>query len=276
MSASIQASHLLNCRAIGPASHEGATPTRQTCGGAWACPICSFKIRTNGRPRSQRRLLRTKPRLSLAELWEQVHECWSCITKHYQYGKLRKRLGLWFIRTIEAMHGRNCWHRHLHVLSFSDIESDPFDTRDAYHEISRMVPVKTKRSHRTVGIDEKSRVTLSGWRDFQAAQRDLAGPAWSGNKLGLVATSLFGTALHQKNAHRSLVTTCGRVSIEPLVSAYDLRGAAITLMVDNGHPGYRVADRAGTSERMLADVYRHKLDLVSDLGPIENHDDGSK
>ena len=75
---------------------------------------------------------------SLDEVWDQVQECWSYITKHYRYTQLRKKLGLAFIRTIEVMHGINGWHPHLHVLLFSDVAIDPFDTRDQYHEIARI------------------------------------------------------------------------------------------------------------------------------------------
>lgn len=77
-----------------------------------------------------------------------------------------------------------------------------------------------------------------------------------------------GTAINQRNLHRSIVRACDRAGITPHISAYDLRHSAITLQVENGHPAYKIADWAGTSERMIADVYRHKLDEVSDLGPI--------
>ncbi len=75
---------------------------------------------------------------SFDEVWEQVQETWSWIIKHYRYRQLRKKLGLAFIRTIEVMHGLNGWHPHLHILLFSDVPIDPFDTRDQYHEIARI------------------------------------------------------------------------------------------------------------------------------------------
>jgi integrase len=56
--------------------------------------------------------------------------------------------------------------------------------------------------------------------------------------------------------------------ISPSISAYDLRHSAITLQVERGHPAHKIADWAGTSERMIADVYRHKLQAISDLGPV--------
>jgi hypothetical protein len=126
----------------------------QTCSSVWACPICSFKIRTKRAAEIAAAIaahraaggsvmlltLTTQHSFgeSLDEVWEQVQECWSYITKHYRYRKMRAELGLGFIRTIEVMHGRNGWHPHLHVLLFSDEPVDPFDTRDTYHNISRV------------------------------------------------------------------------------------------------------------------------------------------
>ena len=60
-----------------------------------------------------------------------------------------------------------------------------------------------------------------------------------------------------------------RDSLVPRISAYDLRHTAITLHIENGHPAHKVADWAGTSELMIANHYRHKLDEISDLGPVE-------
>ena len=126
----------------------------QTCKSVWACPICSFKIRTKraieiavaiavhkAKGGSVMLLTLTTQHSfgeSLDEVWDQVQECWSYIIKHYRYTQLRKKLGLAFIRTIEVMHGINGWHPHLHVLLFSDVPIDPFDTRDQYHEIARI------------------------------------------------------------------------------------------------------------------------------------------
>lgn len=132
---------------------------------------------------------------------------------------------------------------------------------------NEVVAPKTKRSPRTVRIDAQSVSILDAWRSEQGAQARRAGPAWQGNVDDLVATTLVGTAFNQRNVHRSLVKACDRSGIKPAISAYDLRHSAITLQVENGHPVHKIADWAGTSERMIADVYRHKLDDVSDIGP---------
>ncbi len=132
---------------------------------------------------------------------------------------------------------------------------------------NEVVAPKTKRSLRTIRIDPRTANLLAAWRQEQLAQAGKAGPAWKGNTDDLVATTLVGTAFSQRNVHRALVKACSKAGIEPAVSAYDLRHSAITLQVENGHPVHRIADWAGTSERMIADVYRHKLDDISDIGP---------
>ncbi len=48
---------------------------------------------------------------------------------------------------------------------------------------------------------------------------------------------------------------------------YELRHTAVTLQAEAGHSAWAIADWAGTSERMIADVYRHKLMDASPLDP---------
>jgi len=134
---------------------------------------------------------------------------------------------------------------------------------------NEVVQAKTKRSLRTFRLNQRSIERLVDWRRQQLEQRVHAWPAWIGNSEELVATSLVGTTLSQRNVHRSLVMACDRAGVSPRISGYDLRHTAITLQVENGHPAYRIGKWAGTSERMIADVYRHKLDQASDLGSID-------
>ena len=123
----------------------------QTCGSVWACPICSFKIRmkraaelaeamaahrANGG--SAMLLTLTTQHFfgdQLDDVLRATGETWSHITGHSRYRKLRDRLGLGFCRTLEAMHGRNGWHPHLHVVLFSDTPIDPFDDREVWNDI---------------------------------------------------------------------------------------------------------------------------------------------
>ncbi|MGI9613820.1 MAG: hypothetical protein ACR2QO_12975 [Acidimicrobiales bacterium] len=64
-----------------------------------------------------------------------------------------------------------------------------------------------------------------------------------------------------------LAALCGRLGISPAASPYELRHTAISLHAEAGNSAWAIADWAGTSERMIADVYRHKLMDTSPLGP---------
>ena len=56
----------------------------------------------------------------------------------------------------------------------------------------------------------------------------------------------------------------------PAISGYDLRHTAITFQVEKCYPVHQIADWAGTSERIIIDVYRHKMTDVIDLGPSDS------
>jgi integrase len=137
---------------------------------------------------------------------------------------------------------------------------------------NELAPVKTGRSRRMIRFDARTADLLWDWYEEQQQDAAEAGDIWSGNPDDLVATTRVGTPLGQRNVHRSLKLACERLGIEPAISAYDLRHSAITLMIMNGHPVYRVADWAGTSERMIWEVYRHLLEDVTDLGSIDAAD----
>lgn len=70
---------------------------------------------------------------------------------------------------------------------------------------------------------------------------------------------------------RSLAELSQQAKISPEVSRYELRHTAITLQAEAGHSAWQIADWAGTSERMITDVYRHKLAETSPLGPPFEH-----
>jgi integrase len=59
------------------------------------------------------------------------------------------------------------------------------------------------------------------------------------------------------------------LGIKPVVAPYELRHTAITRQCEAGHSTREIADWAGTSERMINEVYRHKLVRLSPLGPAE-------
>lgn len=140
------------------------------------------------------------------------------------------------------------------------------------NRLNEVVKAKTKRSLRTIRIDSETVERFLAWRARQRQYEEKAGPAWSGKPRDLVTTTRFGTANQSTQRSPSIVRACDRAGITPHLSAYDLRHSAITMQLENGHPTDKVADWAGASERMIADVYRHKLDEVSDLGPIGGRD----
>lgn len=89
------------------------------------------------------------------------------------------------------------------------------------------------------------------------------------NEIVKAKTSRSYRTIRLDRASVGRLATWRRLQQEQEISAYDLRHTAIALRVERGLPPYQIADWAGTSERMIADVYRHKLDAVTDLGPIE-------
>ncbi|MCP4968380.1 MAG: tyrosine-type recombinase/integrase [bacterium] len=127
---------------------------------------------------------------------------------------------------------------------------------------NELVKVKTKRSFRTIRVDPVTIDRLADWRRHQETAEHSAGVAWAGNELGLVATTALGTPVNQRNVHRTLGLASRKAGIDPTVSGYDLRHTAITFQIEKGIPVHRVADWAGTSERMIWDVYRHLLNEV--------------
>ena len=131
---------------------------------------------------------------------------------------------------------------------------------------SERVEAKTKKAVRTIRIDGQTVARLLEWSETQAGHRGHAGPAWVASDL--VVTARSGRPIMHRNFHRSLVAACARADINPPISAYELRHTAITLQAEAGHPAWQIADWAGTSERMITEVYRHRLQAVSPLGPV--------
>lgn len=65
-----------------------------------------------------------------------------------------------------------------------------------------------------------------------------------------------------------LSAACEDAGVQRIVP-YELRHTAITLQLDAGSAAWRVADWAGTSERMIEQIYRHRLTRVSELGSVQ-------
>ncbi len=134
------------------------------------------------------------------------------------------------------------------------------DDKDQFAE------AKTRKAYRTIALDDVTSARLSRWQPAQAAARENARSLWS--DLDLVATTATGRPIQRNNLGRSIRQICKRLAIDPPITPYELRHTAISLQADAGHAAFLIADWAGTSERMVSDVYRHRLSVVSQLRAV--------
>jgi len=130
----------------------------------------------------------------------------------------------------------------------------------------REAEAKTKASVRTIQLDGATLARLGQWRLDQEAMKEHARQAWI--ESGLIVTTARGTAINRNNLIRSLRRLCEQEEIQPSITPYELRHTAISVQADAGRPSWEIADWAGTSERMVSDVYRHRLHRVVGLRPV--------
>lgn len=147
-----------------------------------------------------------------------------------------------------------------------DLEDRTLTVNRQMSSSNRLTGPKTKRSQRTIPVDDQTVACLLGWQAAQGKKRDRAGELWSDDPDLLISTR-FGTPINRHNLGRMMTAACEEADIEVIVP-YELRHTAITFQLDAGHEAWRVADWAGTSERMIEEIYRHRLTRVSDLGPV--------
>lgn len=153
-----------------------------------------------------------------------------------------------------------------------DLDARTVTVEGQINRRNQITKAKTKRAYRTIRVDDETVERFLSWRTEQDQDRSKAGPVWLGNADGLVATTARGTAINQRNVHRSLAQLSQRLGISPAVAGYDLRHTAITYQVEKDYPVHRIADWAGTSERMIWDVYRHRMRKVAELSPSDDID----
>ena len=104
-----------------------------TCGSCWACPTCSAKIaarRADELSQVMRTVLTSGGAASLITLTMRHHagqklsDCWAALSSAWravlsgQQWRDDQELGglLGWVRVVEATHGHNGWHLHVHVL----------------------------------------------------------------------------------------------------------------------------------------------------------------
>lgn len=124
---------------------------------------------------------------------------------------------------------------------------------------------KTRAAQRSLLLDDGTIDLLRRWRTEQDEHQAQAGPAWV--ESGLIVATEIGTPLDYWLLPQALAALCNQVGVSPVVSPYELRHTAISLHAEVGHSAWAIADWAGTSERMIAEVYRHQLVGTSPLGP---------
>ncbi len=132
---------------------------------------------------------------------------------------------------------------------------------------NRRTKPKTKKSARSLHLDDVSVARLSAWQAEQAALRAIARDAWV--DLDIVASTARGTPVDRHSFARSLRGLCVRCDINPPIGPYELRHTAVTMQADAGNSSWEIADWAGTSEAMISEVYRHRLQRLSALRPAE-------
>lgn len=150
-------------------------------------------------------------------------------------------------------------------------------TLDAGPQMNRkgvIVGPKTPRADRTIHLDQSTVAVLEEWRTEQAAQRERADELWD-TPYDLIITTRVGTSISGGNMARTIDRLSKRLDIDPPIIPYDLRHTAITLQSKSelGYSDWELADWAGTSERMINEVYRHRTDRVVGVRPIDLGDD---
>lgn len=130
-----------------------------------------------------------------------------------------------------------------------------------------LVGTKTRRARRVIPIDETSAEVLLSWRRQQSALRAKAGARWQPDP-AFVVSSRYGTPINSSNLRRTVTAVCENAGVERIVP-YELRHTAITFQCDAGSGPTDVADWAGTSVRMVEEIYRHRLHVVAKLGSVD-------
>ncbi len=125
---------------------------------------------------------------------------------------------------------------------------------------------KTRKAYRTIVLDDVTANKLRAWKPEQELKRADARVTW--HDLDLVATTATGRPIQRNNLGRAIRQLCSRLEIDPPITPYELRHTAISLQADAGYPAFLIADWAGTSERMISEVYRHRITTTISLEPL--------
>jgi len=121
----------------------------QTCGSVWACPCCSERILAGRASELLRAIathragggevllltltMRHNREQALGELWDALGEAWRAASSGARSVRELLRSIDW-VRRVEATHGENGWHVHVHALLFVEAGTDPEPLGDAMFE----------------------------------------------------------------------------------------------------------------------------------------------
>lgn len=130
----------------------------------------------------------------------------------------------------------------------------------------RTYPKRAKNSSRTIRLDDQSIARLATWQLEQRELRIAAGQAWQDD--GLAASTAIGNPIDRHSFARSMRLLSKRLDLDPPITPYELRHTAISLQADAGANAWQLADWAGTSELMVANVYRHRMKRLSELDSV--------
>ncbi len=147
-----------------------------------------------------------------------------------------------------------------------DLEAMTLTVDRQMSKSNRLTKVKTKRAARTIAFDENTAEVIQAWRRIQNEKKAKAGDKWSAGP-EFVVTTRYGTPINAANLRRMVTAACEEAAVDRIVP-YELRHTAITFQVEAGHEAWEVADWAGTSARMVEDIYRHRLQSVACLSSI--------
>ena len=146
-----------------------------------------------------------------------------------------------------------------------DLETMTITVNRQMSSDDELAPPKTKRSLRTIPIDETTTACLMTWQQSQDEKRGRVGDRWQDQDL--VVTTRYGSPINAPNLRRMMEAACEEAGIDRYVP-YELRHSAITFQIDAGHQTWGVSDWAGTSARMVENVYRHRLVTTSSVPPV--------
>lgn len=135
--------------------------------------------------------------------------------------------------------------------------------RDADDEL---VGTKTDDSTRTIRLHSEALDLLTRWRATQRQKAERY--SWEWTTSTAVITTRYGTTMRQENYHDSVTVACKQAGVDP-ITPYELRHTAITHQCESGKTASQIADWAGTSELMIYKHYRHKLQEIVDLDPLD-------